>query len=140
MTPTHDFPAGFPAQSLEQLPPTQHVSLHDEVAEQVDVHVWVDVSHAFPNGQSLGALQPQVPPDRHALPDARPVQLVHVPLAPHAPLSVPVAHTPALEQQPVGHGFDAPHGAPQRCVDVSHTCPLGQSVVALQPHAPPTHA
>jgi hypothetical protein len=63
-----------------------------------------------------------------------------VALAPHALPSLPGAQIPDCEQQPLAHALDAEQGAPHLLVLGSHIVPSGQSDVALQPHAPATHA
>ena len=59
-------------------------------APQVVEQAWVVVLHAWPAGQSVGALQPHAPVARHACPPVLFAQLVHsVPLPPQAPTVVP---------------------------------------------------
>jgi hypothetical protein len=67
------------------------------------------------------------------------VQSLHVPEAPHAFASAPVAHTPLGLQQPVAHG-SVLQLAPQRPVARSQIWPLAQSPFFAHPHAPPTQA
>jgi hypothetical protein len=109
----HDAPHASFAVSLVHAPETQHVpvpQVPSPAAPQAFVHdpaahVGVDPPH--------GA---QVPP-----------------LAPHAPLAVPAAQVPALQQPPL-QVCPPPHELEQAFVDGLHDESAGQSVAPLQPH------
>jgi hypothetical protein len=69
---------------LAQMPPEQQPPLHGCVAEQLGVQLCVARLHAWPDGQSLGPLQPHAPA-RHACPAGALVQSTQLPPdGPHA--------------------------------------------------------
>jgi hypothetical protein len=120
-----------------QQPPLQPVWLAPPHAAP---HVWVDVSHAWPAGQSVAALHPhERVAATHAVPVALPAQLTHVPDPPHAVSLVPGRHEPADPQQPAWHGAPGTaHVNVQSPVFTSHPALLGgQSTDPAQPHWPP---
>ena len=84
-------PHALPAVPATHLEPEQHPPLHAVVLPpQAVEQVWVVVLHAWSDGQSVGALHPQLPPERHACPAPLLAQLAHtVPLPPHTAAVVP---------------------------------------------------
>ncbi len=82
-------------------PALQQPPLQSWVAEQLDVHVCVPVSHAVLVGQSVAELQPHAPAT-HMWPAVLLVQSMHVPPAdPQLAGSVSLAHVPPLQQEPL---------------------------------------
>jgi hypothetical protein len=79
-----------PFVAAEQQPP-----LHACVEEQLVVHACVVVLHACPTGQSLVALQPQVPAETHALP---PPSTTHATGPPQMPTPVQVSTPPSAHR------------------------------------------
>jgi len=93
------------------------------------------VLHAWPPGQSVATLQPQVPPGSHAEPAELLAQFAHAPpLVPQALAAVPPTHVVPLQQPPLhGVSFATPHAVEHVCVWVLHALPAGQSVAEPQP-------
>jgi hypothetical protein len=90
--------------------------------------------------QSAAELQPQAAPPMHACPTPTALQSKHKPpAAPHVVAPVPGLHVVPLQQPPL-HGCVPLHVVVQACAVVSQALPSGQSAVAMQPHAPITHA
>jgi hypothetical protein len=128
-----------------QVPFAQQAPLHGCTDEQLVVHRCVEPLQAASTGQSAAPLQPHAPPftaRTQVEPIALPAQLTHIaPVEPHAPFALPLAQVLlAPSQQPPLHGCVAEQAIVQACVVVLHDWPNGQSVAALQPHAPFTHA
>jgi hypothetical protein len=117
---------------LSQQPPLQVC-----VAEQVVVQLCAVVSHAVCDGQSVAALQPQVPPPaigRHRLPVVPDGHARHAPPdEPHALALVPATQLLVASQQPPLQVSPPAHVATHWC-EVLHACSTGQSLEVLQPH------
>ena len=92
----------------------------------------------MPAGQSAARAQPQV---RVAATQAAPLvpaaQSAHRPLAPQLALAVPGLHFPSLPQHASLQACVSEQASVHACVLRSHAVPVGQSVVALHPQAPP---
>jgi hypothetical protein len=122
------------------VPPEQQPPLHGCVALHVEVHVFVDVSHAMSLGQSPLVAQPHLftepPTGMHALPpEPGAVQSVHVAVPVlHACGSLPPAHTPPPQHPPL-QGCDALQLVTQLPPE-SQALPIAQSVVTAHPQLP----
>jgi hypothetical protein len=129
MPPAPHAPSCVPGAHVEltQQPPL-HVVL---TPSQLLVHWCTLVLHAWLAGHAAEAVHPQVPPKQPCeAPHAEQVP----PSLPHADVPAPATQAPA-EQQPPLHGAEALHALEH--VPPLHASPAGQSLVALQPHAPP---
>jgi hypothetical protein len=116
-----------------QLPPgEQQPPLHDCVAEQLDTHWCVVVSHAMSAAQSALELQPHAPLT-HACPALLEVQSAQV--EPHA-LGALVVQVPPTQQAAL-HGCVFEQLVVHECAPTLHDCAAGQSLDCWQPHAPP---
>jgi hypothetical protein len=123
---------------VTQVVPLQQPPLQVWPEAQPVEHACVVRLHALPIGQSLGALQPQLPA-MQLWPFALAVQSTHVPMVPHAAGELPGWHEPDAPQQPLEHGCATPHAVVHTCAATSHEAPL-QSLAELQPHTPLMHA
>jgi hypothetical protein len=78
-------------------------------------------------------------PATHTWPVELAVQSTHAPLVPHWVFDVPATHAVPAQQAPL-HGWVPLHVETHLCCVVSQAVATGQSLEALQPHAPLTHA
>jgi hypothetical protein len=157
VTGTHAVPVALPAQLVHEADPVLQAAVvlpatqllagpqqplpHGWLALHAPVHVPVAVLHAPPPGQSLDEEQPQVAPERHAVPAGLPVQSVR-----HALPDVPQCLPPIAwhlsvwsQQKPVPHGSLPPTlhvevHAPARHVGVPPLHAL--QALPSAPHAP----
>jgi hypothetical protein len=91
-------PAALP---MTQVPPLQQPPLHSCVDEHEVVHWCLDVSHAWPDGQSVAELQPH-PPLTHAWPLPLIVQSAQdAPALPQVAAVPPALQVPLLQQPPL---------------------------------------
>jgi hypothetical protein len=110
---------------LEQQPPLQGLE-----ALQAPLHV--PLLHASSVGQSVSALQPQTPVDKHTWPAPLWVQLTQVtPPVPQV-VALGVWHLPVLSQQPVGQLV-----ASQTHLPLTQRWPATQGDPAPHVHLPP---
>jgi hypothetical protein len=123
-------------------PPTSivpGVAVNDVIV--VSTHRWVPVSQSQePDVQTLQSeapVHPHAVPPMHAVPDACPVQMAHVPLAPQAPAAVPSAQVGVacvVSQHPPWHVSPPVQSVEQAWVVVLHASPVGQSLEVVHPH------
>jgi hypothetical protein len=119
-------------------PPLQHPPLQVAFASQVIPQV--PLVQAAPTGQSLLLAQPHVPFGRHAGVAGSPLHTAHAPpVSPHA-AGVPPATQVDPSQQPPLHARPPAHDAEHVPVSGSHALPAEQSLGAVQPQTPLTHA
>jgi hypothetical protein len=144
----HDAPLGHVAVQSVHTPlapqaPSELPALHVppvDAEQQPPLQAWVEehaeVHALFPQasfaGQSVVTLQPQVPPETHAVPEEPPAHELQVaPVAPHAVCEVPATHVPASQQPPL-QGWVAEHAVVHAWVVVSQAWSAGQSAADAQ--------
>jgi hypothetical protein len=100
--------------------------------------VWLSVLQLWPVGQSVAALQPQPAPERQECPLMFDEQSTQArPPLPQVPLSVPALHEPPAQQPPL-HAWLGLHALVQLAAPTLHASCVLQSLLVLQPQAPPS--
>jgi hypothetical protein len=133
-------PQALAAVPATQLVPSQQPPLQARPPTQLDWQVCVVVLHACIDGQSVAALQPQLPPARQAWPSGLALQSLQLlPVAPHLVCVVPPTQLVPSQQPPLQVSPPRQLTA-QVLVPGLQACPAGQSADETQPQPPETQA